>query len=161
MKLYLYSFDKNNEFSATEEISFSDVFYPLSQLKTIDKCLAKIYAKKYDDFIEVNFDLDVKLTAISSYTNNEGDLPLHIKDNISFALSNEEYYSDFETFTGNYIDLDYYIYSLIIAFFPSKIVFKGEKLPESTDTVIFMSEEEYKEKKKEKSSSPFDVLDKI
>lgn len=159
MKLSLFNFDKNGLQEITEEIDFSDISYPLSQLKSFDKVLVHISAKKYDDFIAVHFEVRAKLTAISSYTNNEGTLNLNLTDDLNFALFNNEDYEDFETFKGNAINIDDYVYSLIIASFPSKVVFKGEKLPSNTIDSTFMSEEEYLASKQKKHSSPFDVLD--
>ena len=52
-----------------------------------------------------------------------------------------------------------YLFSLIIASVPDKVVGKDEKLPESGHGYRILSEEDFYEEKSENKKSPFDVLD--
>ena len=87
-----------------------------------------------------------------AYTLEEIPYSYHVKETIELADNEED---EFEII-NNQIDIDQIVITLIVSNVPMKVIKKGAKLPSSGDGYRVLSEEDAK---KEKKSSPFDVLD--
>lgn len=59
---------------------------------------------------------------------------------------------------GNNIDLDPYIFGLILASVPIRVIKKGAKLPKDRYGVRFLSEDDLEKERQKEKESPFDVL---
>lgn len=158
MKIYISTLKFDKPTILEEEIDFSNVENPISQIKRIAETKVKATINRYDEFIQVDFNIETKLIAISSYTSKEGELNLKFSDSVTLSMNEEQ--DDYDVIKGNMLELDNYVFSLILGEVPIKVVFKGEKLPLNEDSNV-ISEDELEKKKKENKSSPFDVLDKL
>lgn len=158
MEIKLYQFNKDKKLSIEDDIDFSSVHNPIPQIDTIVSTHVKVDASKYDELIVLSLSIDAVVDAVSSYTGKIGKYPLIIKEDITLSLVDTED-NEYDVIKGNTINIDEYVYSLIIASMPISVILKGETLPKDINGVKITSEEEYMNKKSK--SSPFDVLDEL
>lgn len=159
MEIKLFQFSKDNKLSIDGDIDFSNVKKPIPQIDKIISCHVLVKGNKYDDLVVLDISINAMIDAVSSYTNKIDKYPLNIKETLNLSLIEQED-NEYDVIKGNTINLDEYVYSLILASMPITVIFKGESLPNSINGVEIISEEEYNSRKK-KESSPFDILDSL
>lgn len=141
-------------------ITFQDASYDSYHVRNIKDCHVVVIATEYGEFLNVKINISCTVLTTSAYTLKDLDYEVKIKDELYFTdnkdLEDAYFYEKLPQ-----IDLDDYIFSLIIANVPTKVVGKDEKLPESGDGYRIISEEDFYNEKTNKKSSPFDCLDDI
>ena len=144
-----------------EDIDFSSNFIDANHVKRINSCHVKATLTDYEDVLECTLNIKADVTASCAYTLE--DVPYKVNVNEKLYFSSDEMDQDSEDIIyepGNKIEMDHYVFSLIIASVPHNIHKKGAKLPENGNGFRVMSEEDYlKEKASKKKNSPFDALD--
>lgn len=144
-----------------EEVVFDNEDYKcVLPLISIKRCLAKVEASKYDDFIEVRIDVSALTVLQSSYTLKPFEYNIHSFENYHFSAYEEEE-EDLIVYKGNRISLDEYIFNLISASVPLNPKAKGEEMPKSGEGYRVLTEEEFEKEKKEKTDSRFSKLDEL
>lgn len=125
-------------------------------LKGVNSSNGEIEVNKFDHslIVKVNvlFDIDV----VSSYSAEVFKTKIKIKDDLYFTNS-KSLDSDEFILVNDEIDLDYYIYSLLITSIPLNIHKPGESLPKG-DGYRVLSEDEFKKEKEESGGNAFDAL---
>ena len=141
-----------------ENVVFPDDSYNSYHVKGIKECHVKAIATEYSEFLSVKVNLFAVVKTTSAYSLKDLDYEVKVKDELCFTdkedLSDVYFYEKLPT-----IDLNPYLFSLIIASVPDKVVGKDEKLPESGNGYRILSEEDFYKEKSENKKSPFDVLD--
>lgn len=119
-------------------------------LRKINKMNGEIHFSKVDNVLICKLNLLVECLVVSSYTNIPFNYKMELDEELFFTDS-KEMDSDELIYTKDEIDLDYYVYSLVLTSIPINVHKKGETIyrDDSDD-----SQEEVK-------SSPFDVLEGI
>ena len=144
-----------------EDIDFSSNFIDANHVKRINSCHVKATLTDYEDVLECTLNIKADVTASCAYTLE--DVPYKVNVNEKLYFSSDEMDQNSEDIIyepGNEIEMDHYVFSLIIASVPHNIHKKGAKLPENGNGFRVMSEEDYlKEKASKKKNSPFDALD--
>lgn len=138
------------------DIEFKNNIFEPGHINGIKTCHVKIIATQYENLLKVDFDISAVIMAVCSYTLEEFDYKIDVKDSLNFSdeIEDEEIYLE----NKNYIDLDEYILSIILANVPIKLVKPGNKLPEGKDGYRVISEDDLAKESKNKPS-PFDCLD--
>ena len=135
-------------------ITFQDASYDSYHVRNIKDCHVVVIATEYGEFLSVKINISCTVLTTSAYTLKDLDYEVKIKDELYFTdnkdLEDAYFYEKLPQ-----IDLDDYIFSLIIANVPTKVVGKDEKLPESGDGYRIISEEDFYNEKTNKKSSPF------
>ena len=143
-----------------ENIDFKDASYDSYHVRNIKDCHVVAIATEFGEFLNVKINISCMVLTTSAYTLKDLDYEVKIKDELCFTdnedLSDAYFYEKLPQ-----IEIDDYIFSLIVANVPTKVVGKNEKLPESGSGYRILSEEDFYNEKKNKISSPFDVLDNL
>lgn len=141
-----------------ENIDFKDASYDSYHVRNIKDCHVVAIATEYGEFLNVKINISCIVLTTSAYTLKDLDYEVIIKDELCFTdnedLSDAYFYEKLPQ-----IEIDDYIFSLIVANVPTKVVGKNEKLPESGNGYRILSEEDFYNEKNNKKSSPFDILD--
>lgn len=140
-----------------ENIDFKDASYDSYHVRNIKDCHVVAIATEYGEFLNVKINISCIVLTTSAYTLKDLDYEVKIKDELCFTdnedLSDAYFYEKLPQ-----IEIDDYIFSLIVANVPTKVVGKNEKLPESGNGYRILSEEDFYNEKNDKKSSPFDIL---
>src|SRR5574344_591384 len=102
------------------------------------------------------------LNVISSYSGLAFDTSINLNEDLYFTNKSDQESEDM-IFVKDSIDLDHYIYSLVLTSLPIDIHKKGESLPSGKGYRVLKEEELIKErsKKVENDDNPFSKLDGI
>ena len=125
--------------------------FPLQEIKTIS---CSIKAHKYDDFLALEMHLKADLVLICSYTLKPFDYVLKTSDDINFSFFESDEEDDMVPLKGNIIDLDPFIYRLLMASLPIKPVAPGATPPKSGPGYTVNTDED----EEAEHHSPFDKL---
>jgi len=99
------------------------------------------------------------LTVASSYTGNLFNTNISVKDDLYFTNKQDQETED-SIYVKDSIDLDYYIYSLVLTSLPIDIYKKGEVLPSGNGYRVIKEEDLIKERNTN-DDSPFKKLEGI
>lgn len=161
MKIIPNNYQIDKEYHLEEDVNFSNTdFSKIFNLKGINSCHVNLTINNYEDMLVLSFKIDANLTLVSSYSLEEFKQDFHFKDVLDFSYNEEDEEYSF-VIKDSVVDLDPFILDIIVTNLPSKIIKKGEKLPESGDCFKVMTEEEYLKEKEEKKDSRWDALDKL
>lgn len=158
MKINRLELKENVPVKYEDDIEFKNASYDSYHVRNIKDCHVVAIATDYGEFLNVQINIACVVLTTSAYTLKDLDYEVKIKDELSFT-DNEDLADAYFYEKLPQIDLDDYIFSLIVAHVPTKAVGKDEKLPSSGDGYRVLSEDEFYNDKKRKKSSPFDVLD--
>jgi uncharacterized metal-binding protein YceD (DUF177 family) len=125
-------------------------------LKSINSTKGTIDLNKFDHSLIVKVDVSFDVNVISSYSGDVFKTKINIKDDLFFTDS-KSLDSDEFILINDEIDLDNYIYSLLITSIPLNIHKPNEKLPKG-DGYRVLTEEEFKKEKEDVSGNAFDAL---
>ncbi len=125
-------------------------------LKAVNSSSGKIELTKFDHSLIIKLNINFNVDVVSSYTSNVFKTNIKIIDELYFTNSKELGDEDF-ILINDEIDLDNYIYSLLITSIPLNIHKSGEKLPKG-DGYRVLSEEEFKKEKENNGGNAFDAL---
>ena len=141
-----------------ENIEFKNASYDSYHVRDIKDCHVVAIATEYGEFLSVKINVACTVLTTSAYTLKDLDYEIKIKDELCFT-DNKDLEDTYFFEKLPQIELDDYIFSLIVAHVPTKVVGKNEKLPESGNGYRIMSEEDFYKERENEKSSPFDVLD--
>ena len=125
-------------------------------LKSINSTKGTIDLNKFDHSLIVKVDVSFNVNVISSYSGDVFKTKINIKDDLFFTDS-KSLDSDEFILINDEIDLDNYIYSLLITSIPLNIHKPNEKLPKG-DGYRVLTEEEFKKEKEDMGGNAFDAL---
>lgn len=158
MKIDIGKLVSGKENTFKEEVVLSaekfSIYPPLLEVKKLE-VEAKVH--RYSDFIDVYLSLKADVVLQCSYTLKPFDAKLEDEDEIHFS-NNIEDGEDMQVYSGNFINLDPYIYNLLSASVPTSPKSPNAKLPESGNGFRVLSESEYIKDKEESYDSRFDAL---
>jgi len=159
MKLNRLLFNNPN-YVLEGEIDFSSLPFNDARIKKIGVASIKIKGNNYDELFVMDVQIKVNVIGTCSYTLEDVDIPLSIKDSISFS---SEVQDDEDLFyePNNIFEIDHYILSLIISEVPDRVIKKGANLPSSGSGYRVLSEDEYLKEKETKKDSRWNKLDDI
>ncbi len=125
-------------------------------LKNINSTNGELKLNKFDHSLIVNVDLVFDVNVVSSYSGNIFKTKIKVKDDLYFTDS-KSLDSDEFILINDEIDLDNYIYSLLITSIPLNIHKPNESLPKG-DGYRVLTEEEFKKEKEKSGGNAFDAL---
>lgn len=139
---------KKNTFQA--EIVFSAPKYTFKRpLLDIVQCLVDAEVQKYANNFLIKLKIDAKVVLESSYTLKPFKETIQLIDDIFLDADKSEQEDEYLKIQCEKIELDDYIYSLIIASLPMRPVKKGEELPSGGENYRVMTEDEYHNERRE------------
>ena len=143
----------------SDAIDFSSIQFDPTHIKSIPVCNVTAVATDYEQILRVEASIEAKVIGICSYSLEEVEIDLNIKDELIFTDDEEDEDNYYEK--GNLIDLDPYILGIILANVPVRIIKKGAKLPQNGKDYRVISEDEYVEEQANKKDPRFDILDSV
>lgn len=159
MKIDIYKIPNNKILTISSEVIFDNDKYKFSYpLTKINKCFVTAKIKKYEDFINVHLNVSADVRLICSYSLKEFDYDIDNEDDFNFSNLDSDIDNDFIIYKGNRIDLDDYIYELIISSVPTSPIAPNAKLPKSGSGYRVLTEEELLKEESQKGNDKFDIL---
>lgn len=134
-------------------------FPPHIPLLNVKKADIKLEVTRYEQFIYILAKVKADVVLQCSYTLKPFDEVLKGEEELHFSSYKDDEDEDIILYKGNFIEIDHYIYDIISSSVPLSPKMKGAKPPKDGKNYRVLSDEELFEEKKNKSSSPFDVLD--
>ncbi len=155
----LYPEGKSDHFS--EDIDFSTEKLDPNIIRGIDSCHVEVDVSRIEDIFRVNVNLKAHVTLVCAYTLE--DVPYTLKGSEEFDfVDDKENESESLLYEKNVtINMDPYIFSLLMALVPNKVIKKGAKLPSGGQDYRVISEDTYFEEQENKVDHRFDVLDEL
>lgn len=142
-----------------DTIDFSHIEFDPTHIKSIPTCNVEVIATDYEDILRVEAKIDAVVIGVCSYTLEEVEIKLSIKDELIFTDDEKDEDNYYEK--GNLIDLDPYILGIVLANVPVRIVKKGAKLPENGSDYRVISEDDYYEEKEKRVDPRLAILDSV
>lgn len=146
---------KENLFN--EEIVFDVEKYkcypPLVEIKNTN---VELKVHRYDDFVDVNIKMTAKVVLICSYSLKSFETTIKTSDVMHFGSDEED--DDMINYSGNFIDMDKYLFDLLSASIPSSPKAPGATLPKEGKGYRVLKEDDFLSEKKESGNSKFDCL---
>ena len=128
-------------------------------LKKITDLYVKSVTTLVGNIFQVEINLTAKLSLECAYTLEIFDQDLTIEDVLYFTLDDlDEDSEDIFYERGPIIDLDGYIFGLILSHIPLRVTKPGATLPQGDGTSFVVIDEETYEKNKHQAN-PFDAID--
>jgi len=159
MRLEINKIPNSKEYELNEVVLLNEEKYPPHfPIAKIGEVKVNVKARKYENFLNVNISLNAKVNLICSYSLKEFESTIKNSDSLNFAFYKEEADEDTILIEGNYLNLDQYIYDLIILGVPLKPIAPGAKLPEGDNSYRVISSDDYESKKASEGNSKFDKL---
>ncbi len=157
MNIYFNQVKDHDEVSF--ESSLNKFFKEDALLKKINNCKGTITLNKAENTLIINFNILCNINITSSYTGVPFNKEIKIDDTLYFT-NTKSLDSDDIIFVKDLIDLDYYVYSLLITSIPVDAHKDGEKLPKGKDYRV-LTEDEYLKEKASSGSNAFSALNDI
>lgn len=142
-----------------EAVDFSSTQFDQNHIRSIPSCEVKATATDYETILRIELEINAVVIGVCSYTLEDVELKLKIKDELDF--SDDESEEDTYFAKDNIIDLDEYILGIVLANVPMKIVKKGAKLPDNGKDYRVLNEEEYLKEKENSHDKRWDILDSV
>ncbi len=145
----------------SDDIDFSSAKLDPNIIRSIDSCHVEVDVSRIEDIFRVNVNLKAHVTLVCAYTLE--DVPYVLKGSEEFDFVDEkEDESDTLLYEKNVsINMDPYIFSLLMALVPNKVIKKGAKLPNGGEHYRVISEDTYFEEQENKVDHRWDVLDEL
>lgn len=161
MKLYWQNFEIGQKYHLVDDIDFSNVELNTNYIRRILDCHVEVDVENLSTFLRVKINLVSHVVLPCAYTLEDVDYTL--KGNEEFDFVEDIDLADNENlfFEKDEINLDSYIYSVLIALIPPKVVKKGATLPKGGEGYKVMTEDEYVKMKKKEKDPRWAVLDDI
>ena len=150
----------NHIYKESGNVTFGkDVFLRHSNLRNIENCHIDLAYVDNGDILNVAVKVEADLTLVCAYSLE--DVPFHVKMNDKIEFTAEEKLSSGDIFyePRSAIDLDPYIFGLILTSIPIRVIKKGAKLPADRDCFRFLNEDDLEKERKKEKESPFDALE--
>lgn len=142
----------------------NDDFSANYSLKGIPPFNLEAYFETFEEEVEIELKGKVVLVLECAYTLEHFNHELELDEVLVFNYKNpkiESENADIFYEKGPFIDLDPYLYALILSYIPLKVVKPGAKRPESGANYQVLSEEEYSQTKTSLGDDFGDILDEI
>lgn len=151
MKIDIYKIPNNKALTISSEVELDTNKYNFSYpLIKINKCFVNPKIKKYEDFICANLKVIANVRLVCSYSLKEFDSDITNEDDFNFSNLDSDTDDDFILYKGNRIDLDDFIYELIISGIPTSPVMPNAKLPNSGSGYRVLTEDELNKEESKK-----------
>ena len=142
-----------------ESVDFSTADYSASySLKNIRDLRVKATTTLVDTLFKIEISLSCILSLECGYSLEIFEQDLAIEDIFYFSNNQEDEDEDVYYEKGTFIDLDPYLFGLILAHIPLRVIKPGAKRPVSGDNFVVQTEEEYYQER-EGMNNPFAELD--
>lgn len=144
------------------DLDFSNAALNPTLIRKIKDCHVEININNYGELFRVEINLKSNVVLPCSYTLEDVDYVVKGKEEFDFT-EDESLADDEELFYegDDLIVLDDYIYSILIALVPPKVIKEGASLPKGGKGYEVISEDEYERRKKEKGDSRWSALDNL
>ena len=162
MKINRALYQVGKKYHLSEDVDLSSYELNKNTIREIKNAHVEVDVENYDDLFRVIVNLKSEVTLVSAYT--LADVPYVLKGNEEFDFTDDEEEADNQSLfyeKNIIIDMDDYIFSLLVALIPNKIINKGEELPKGGKDYAVMSEDEYNKKKENKVDPRWAALDDI
>ncbi len=148
-----------------EELDLSAIDYTANySLKGIKPFPLQVFFETFDEEVEVELKAKVTLVLECAYTLDHFEHEIVLDEVLVFnykdpniEVENDDIFYE----KGPFIELDHYIYGLILSYIPLKVIKPGAKRPESGDNYAVLSDEEYSSKKLNIGDDFGDLLDEL
>lgn len=157
MKVYFSDSFNNKQVNLDIDINKFNKEYNSISIDKFEGFEGKLTLNKVDDILIINFDFAADLILISSYSLTKFPKKLDINETLYFSLTEED--GDIIK-TENEIDIDNYLFSLVVTTLPLKLHAPNEKEIKNNGYRV-ISEDDLNKEEDEVSESPFDVLDNL
>ena len=159
MKLEVNKIPHTKELVLTDKVLLdAEKFPPIFPLKEIKEVDVKCVAHKYEDFVNIDLTIKADVVLICSYSLKPFESKLHATDNLNFAFFEDDLEEDILLLKGNILNLDEYIYDLVISAIPLKPIAPNAKKPESGEGYRVISSDDFLEEQATQGNSKFDKL---
>lgn len=156
--------EENKTYHYSEDIDFSLEKLDPVLIRKIKDCHVEVDVTNiFYGHVRVVINIKSNVVLPCSYTLEDVDYVIKGQEEFIFVDDKEEideesglFYEEKDTF-----DLNPYIFAVLIALVPFKVVKEGAKLPEGGKDYRVLSEDEYYEEKKKRKDHRWDVLDNI
>lgn len=155
-------FNDGKTHTLSSDIDFAGEEYSSSVIRRIKDCHVELKITDYDSIFRIEIHLKSNVVVGCAYTLEDVDYVVKTNDALDFT--NEELDEDDDVLiqmTSTIIDLKPYVYSMIMAAIPLKVVKKGAVPPSNGSGYRVISEEQFEKEKGEKTDSRWNVLDDI
>lgn len=140
-----------------EEIVFDgDKFKCYPPLLEIKKVNVELKVHNYEDFIDVNIKMHADVVLQCSYTLKPFETTIHTSDEMHFGDDEED--EELIPYSGNFIDMDKYLFDLLSASIPSSPKAPGATLPSEGKGYRVIKEDDFLKEKSEAGNNKFDAL---
>src|SRR5574344_517360 len=129
-------------------------------IKKVKSLKVTIKTDKVDSTLICKVYLKGILNVVSSYTGKLFDTSIIIDDELFFTNKQDQETEDL-IFVKDTIDLDHYIYSLVLTSLPIDVHKKGEVLPSGNGYRVIKEDDLIKEKNNSNDDNPFSKLEGI
>lgn len=133
-------------------------------LKGIKPFTANVTFETFKEVVEVDIAAKVTVILECAYSAELFDQEIEVRDELNFNFVNpniEAERDDTYYEAGPEIDLDPYLYALILSYIPLRAIKPGAKFPKSGEGYSVMTEAEYKKKKQTLDDKYGDLFDKL
>ena len=161
MKIFRSDYELGKTYHHEEDIDFSSAELNHNFIRKIKDCHVEVDVDNLSTILRVRINLISNVILPCSYTLEDVDYV--IKGNEEFDFVEDESIAVNESlfFEKETIDLDPYIYSLLIALVPQKVIKKGASLPKGGKGYRVLSEDEYLKEKEKQLDPRWSKLDEI
>lgn len=158
MKVNINTLIEGKIYYLEEDIIIDNIVDSSYGLKRLENIHVNAEVTLFEELLSVGLKISGNAVMICSYSLEEGDYKIKLKENLTFTLD-EEKEDDEMIYDGrSVINLDEYVRSIILASLPIKYVKKGKKLPSSGENYRVLTEEEFLLERSENKNSAFDQL---
>lgn len=150
-------YQDGNTHHISGDIDFSNDTFDTFLIRKINSCHVELNVTDYDEIFRVEINLKAEVVTPCAYSLEDVDFVVKTKDEIDFTdtpINEEDDDGTLVYIEGVTIDLKPFIYSLIVASIPPKVVKKGVKLPDGVIT-----SEDYEKQLEEKTDPRWSALD--
>lgn len=159
MKIDIYKIPNTKKLVVEEIVELDkEKFAPSFPILEIGKVFAKAKVNRYDDFINIHLSVKAEVILQCSYTLKPFKSKVSGEEEFNFTTFESEEDDDFIIYKGNRIDLDEYIYELIISSVPTSPKAPGARLPKSGEGYRVISEDDLLLEESTKGNDKFDKL---
>ena len=149
-------------YNEEEDLVFDkSLFENRVDLKAINKCHVKLVYQEFGEILHIDVSIEANLVLACSYTLEAIPFKLSLQDELDFT--DQEEVADENVFFEpmSTIDLTPYIFGLISASIPMKIVKEGVTLPKDGKGYRVLKEDELSKERKNRKDPRFAALDDI
>jgi len=161
MIIYRDEYEVNKKYHISQDVDFSSVPLDGVLIRKINSCHVEVDIENFDYLLRVVINIKADTILPCSYTLE--DVPYVIKgqEEFDFTFEAENESEDLIYIKGDSFELNEYVYSLLIALVPPKVIKKGAKLSQEGKNYRVLSEDEYLKEKAAKKDSRWSKLDDI